>query len=117
MSFDVKDAIYHICQEALWNILKHAQAKTVVVRLVLDEDFVVLQLNDDGIGFDTTESPPGHYGLRSMRDRAASLGGTVVIESSPGEGTTVRARIPSAAILCQPSYSATVVSDKLNQVC
>ena len=99
LSLDTKEALYRICREALWNTLKHAQAKVVVIRLFHDQGHVVMELSDDGAGFDTRESFPGHFGLNSMRDRAASLGGTLEIESVPGQGTNVRARIPVDAVL------------------
>lgn len=54
---------------------------------------VTLDVSDDGVGFDPTGSFPGHLGLRSMRERAESLGGTLQIESAPGEGTRIRVRI------------------------
>jgi signal transduction histidine kinase len=56
-----------------------------------------LEIRDDGLGFDAGADFPGHLGLRSMRERAARLGGTLEVSSSPGLGTTVRARIPSGA--------------------
>jgi signal transduction histidine kinase len=60
------------------------------------EEGVHLRIRDDGIGFDPKGEYPGHFGLDSMRERARHLGGTVTIESNPGEGTTVDAFVPSA---------------------
>jgi signal transduction histidine kinase len=58
---------------------------------------VVLVVADDGRGFDTRRAFPGHLGLQSMRERAAAVGGTLEIQSTPGEGTRLRARFPLAA--------------------
>jgi signal transduction histidine kinase len=55
---------------------------------------MALDVSDDGVGFDAQGDFPGHLGLRSMRERAARLGGTLTIASAPGKGTSIRARIP-----------------------
>ncbi len=93
-ALDVKEALYRIAQEALHNVVKHAQAQRVEVRLERDVAALVLTVRDDGRGFDATGQFPGHVGLRSMPERAAKLGGTVVVESTPGSGTRVVARVP-----------------------
>jgi PAS domain S-box-containing protein len=59
-----------------------------------DADEILLEVRDDGGGFDPESSFPGHLGLKSMRERVARLGGTLRIESAPGEGTRIRAQIP-----------------------
>ncbi len=56
---------------------------------------IMLEISDEGLGFDPTEDFPGHLGLDSMRERASSLGGTLEIYSSLGHGTRILARIPS----------------------
>ena len=91
---EVKEAIYRIAQEALNNTLKHAQARGVELRLEQDAGEILLEVRDDGEGFDPEGSFPGHLGLKSMRERVARLGGTLRIESAPGEGTRIRAQIP-----------------------
>ncbi|MDP9374410.1 MAG: PAS domain S-box protein [Chloroflexota bacterium] len=91
-----KEALYRIAQEALHNTVKHARAGKVGVRMRCDEREIALEIRDDGVGFDPTGSFPGHLGLRSMRERAARLGGTVAIESAPGRGTRLCAHIPLA---------------------
>jgi signal transduction histidine kinase len=91
---EVKEALYRITQEALNNVVKHAQAKHVVVRLDEGDGFLLLSVNDDGRGFDAAASYPGHLGLLSMPERAAKLGGTVTVTSAPGSGTLVDARLP-----------------------
>jgi len=94
LSLEVKEAIYRISQEAVWNTVKHAHAKTINLRLATDSDGAVLEVRDDGLGFDASGSFPGHLGLKSMQSRAASLGGKLEIASTQGHGTTVHARIP-----------------------
>ena len=84
-------AIYHIAQEALTNVVRHAQAKSCIVRLAVNED-VALDVVDDGVGI--PEERSGGVGLSSMRERAAELGGTCVIEPAPEGGTRVSVRLP-----------------------
>jgi signal transduction histidine kinase len=69
------------------------------VQLDYGQNEVAMEVRDDGKGFETgTEavSPPGHYGLTGMRERAASIGARLDVTSAPGEGTTVRLRVPAA---------------------
>jgi signal transduction histidine kinase len=87
----VEVAAYRIVQEALTNVVRHAQARTCAVRLTLG-DALELEIRDDGVGL-----PPDRragVGLTSMRERTAELGGTYQIESLPGEGTCIHARLP-----------------------
>jgi signal transduction histidine kinase len=87
----VEVAIYRIAQEALTNVVRHAQAKSCIVRLAVNED-VALDVVDDGVGI--PEERSGGVGLSSMRERAAELGGTCVIEPAPEGGTRVSVRLP-----------------------
>jgi signal transduction histidine kinase len=91
----VKEALYRIAQEALHNAVKHAQPRSVAVSLEYEEGEVVLEIRDDGQGFDTGGSFPGHLGLHSMRERAERVGGTLEVESRIAEGTRVRVRVPA----------------------
>jgi signal transduction histidine kinase len=93
--YAAKEAMYRVAQEALHNVVKHARAGTVKVTLNADAEGLTLDVCDDGQGFDLAGPFPGHLGLRSMEERAAGLGGTVRVESTPGSGTRVRARIPN----------------------
>jgi PAS domain S-box-containing protein len=93
-SLDVKEAIYRIAQEALHNVVKHAKASSVTLQLVSDDAGLTLTIQDDGVGFDPGGSFPGHLGLRSMRERAARLGGSIEISSTPSRGTRLVAVIP-----------------------
>jgi signal transduction histidine kinase len=90
----VKEALYRIAQEALHNAFKHAQPTSVQVALSCSGELITLEVSDNGAGFETGQSFPGHLGLVSMRERVVRLGGTLEIESAPGSGTCVRARIP-----------------------
>jgi len=91
-------ALFHITQEALANVAKHARASTVNVRLGSLHDRVVLNVEDDGAGFDSDRigGIPGH-GLSNMALRARSLGGNLTVSSTVGKGTHVRAVLPAQA--------------------
>jgi two-component system, chemotaxis family, CheB/CheR fusion protein len=99
---EVEITLYRVVQEGLTNVFKHAGATRVSLLLERRSRNLIAILEDDGAGFDVEEalaSPEGskRLGLRGMRERLAVLGGTLVIESSPGSGTTVFARIPASA--------------------
>lgn len=94
---DIETALYRIVQEALTNAAKHAVPKgatRVSVLLQRVGGNALATIEDDGPGFDPEYVDPNRLGLRGMGERAALLGGTVEIESMPGKGTTVYARIP-----------------------
>jgi signal transduction histidine kinase len=90
----VKEALYRIAQEAMHNVVKHARAGTVTLRLVTGADRLTLEIGDDGVGFDPAGEFPGHLGLHSMRERLAPLSGSLEIESAPGQGARIRAMVP-----------------------
>lgn len=106
LSLDAREALYRIAQEALYNVVKHAQAHRVTLRLYQSSVDVVLEVRDDGVGFNPTAAFPGHLGLHSMRERAQRLGGTLEIKSAPTRGTAVRVSLPtlkaSAPLLAPP---------------
>jgi signal transduction histidine kinase len=89
-------AIYRIIQEALSNARKHGEAKRAVVSIEVDTSSVTVTVRDDGAGFDVG-ARSGGFGLVGMRERAELLGGTVVLTSGAGEGTTVTATLPRAS--------------------
>ena len=97
LSFEAKEALYRIAQESLNNTVRHAQAERVDVRLGVREGEILLELTDDGVGFDPRAEYPGHMGLNSMRERAVKVGGILDIVSSEGQGATVRVRIPPSS--------------------
>ncbi len=96
----VETAVYRIAQEALQNVMKHASAAHVQLRLSVSAGAVLLEVSDDGIGFDPATTPerpgPMGYGLPGMQQRAELLGGQLTTESTPGRGTVVRLRVPLA---------------------
>lgn len=88
--------LVRIVQEAISNIRKHAQAKSAQVTLSRIEDFLVLSVHDDGVGFNPWEwnvDHLQHFGLQSMRERAALAGAEFSLVSAPGAGTTVKVRL------------------------
>jgi signal transduction histidine kinase len=83
--------ILRIVQESLTNVARHAGAASVLVQLETLGDRLRVTVQDDGVGFDPEQTPEqrGSYGLRGMEERAAHLGGNLVIHSAPGDGTTI----------------------------
>lgn len=90
LSLEQKEAVYRIAQEVLHNIVKHAHASIVTLRLACQDRQLLLDIRDNGRGFDAAGVFPGHLGLYSMRERAERLGGTLTIESAPGQGTRIQ---------------------------
>jgi len=91
--------LLRVAQEAIHNVKKHAGAKHLFVQLEYGPAQIALEVRDDGRGFAANgklESPPGHYGLTGMRERAAAIGGTLEISSEPDAGTVVRLSAPAA---------------------
>ena len=93
---DIEVTLLRATQEALANIRKHAQATAVQLTLSYIDDVVVLDVQDNGVAFAGAAASPlsGGYGLQAMRERAEQCGGSVTLESEPGEGTTVVVSIP-----------------------
>ncbi len=91
---DIKEAAYRIGQEAMHNTVKHAKAERVWVTLGFEDGTLRLDVRDDGKGFDPTGEFPGHLGLKSMRERAARVHGTLDFESAPGQGVHISLGIP-----------------------
>ncbi len=89
-------ALYRVGQEALHNVTRHAQAKRVRVHLCDHDGKVILEIQDNGTGFDVNGHFPGHLGLKSMRERIENQGGVFGIESRRGGGTHLRAAVPRA---------------------
>ena len=90
----VKINLYRIVQESLQNINKYAKAKTIIVNLLRDNDVMSLSIQDDGQGFDVSKKSKG-IGLQNLESRVNSCGGTIMIRSAKGEGTTIEIMMPS----------------------
>lgn len=82
--------------EGLMNIAKHAQATEVVLKMTCPENDLIVELFDNGIGFNPAEAvgKSGHYGLLGMRERTRILGGSLTIQSQPARGTTLKIQLP-----------------------
>jgi signal transduction histidine kinase len=91
----VSGTLFRICQEALTNIAKHAQAKSVNIELFADISNVTLEITDDGVGLAAdSQAKSSAYGLLGMRERAASLNGWLDVNSAPGRGTSLMLSLP-----------------------
>jgi two-component system, NarL family, sensor histidine kinase DevS len=91
---EAETAVYRIVQEALTNVIKHANARTVSVVLTRKGEAVVVVIEDDGRGFDPNADQVGGLGLLGMRERIALVGGRLSVESAPHRGTTVAVEVP-----------------------
>ena len=94
---EAEEQLGRIAREALTNVAKHASASQVAIRLSVGEE-VRLEIHDDGCGFEPAHRKAGRFGLDTMRERTRLLGGQLEIESSPGDGATVRARCPLSVL-------------------
>lgn len=84
--------LFRLIQEAIFNARKHSGAAHLIVRLYRDADAVILEIADDGYGFDLVAVPAGHFGLQMMRERAEVSGGALTIDTAPGKGTRINVR-------------------------
>jgi signal transduction histidine kinase len=97
---EVEVSLLRALQEGLANVQKHAQAHQVTVTLSYMEDQVALDIHDDGVGFNPeilslpTDQSLSGFGLQTMRDRISQIGGQMIVESNPGQGTTLAFQIP-----------------------
>ncbi|MGA8892880.1 MAG: ATP-binding protein [Anaeromyxobacteraceae bacterium] len=90
-------ALFRVCQEAMSNIARHAQAETVLVQLSESEGAITIEIEDDGRGFEpenVSHADRRHFGLMGIEERVEILGGKVRIESAPGQGTRVHLEVP-----------------------
>lgn len=93
ISLDAKEMLYRITQEAIYNVIKHASATRIEITLMMKDGKLILEVRDNGKGFDPQGSFPGHLGLQSMRERVANCNGELLIISQPGQGTTVKVEL------------------------
>jgi len=91
-----RETIFYVAADALGNVARHARARRVVLALRRENGAVVLDVQDDGVGFDP-EGPVAGLGLRNMRERAFNSGARLEIESSSGSGTKLALRLPERA--------------------
>jgi signal transduction histidine kinase len=89
-----REALVLIAREALHNVVRHSGARRVDIMLELQRGQLVLLINDDGCGFDPATPRPGHFGLQSICERAAEIGGSLELHSSVGLGTQLRVSVP-----------------------
>jgi len=94
LAFSTKQELYRIAQEALHNVVKHANATLVTMHLTEYESNVCLTIDDNGVGFDATQEFPGSLGLTSMRERSEALGGSLELRTEPDEGTILNICVP-----------------------
>jgi protein-histidine pros-kinase len=86
--------IYQVAREALTNAAQHSRACRIGFALTQDPDSVIIEVDDDGIGFDSARTREDHFGLQIMQGRTESVGGSLYIDTSLGEGTKVSAHFP-----------------------
>lgn len=94
MDPELAQSVLRICQEAALNAARHAAAKHLRIHLDFNGSQLKASVSDDGKGFDPACIARGHFGLAIMRERATRYGGTLDVESAPGEGTVIRATLP-----------------------
>ena len=92
---EIEFALFRITQEAINNIIKYAEATEATIQYLIFEDLISLSIEDDGKGFDIKIANKNHnFGLRSMKNRAGSIGGELTIDTVPGKGTGIHVSIP-----------------------
>ncbi len=89
-----KEALYRVAREALLNTVKHARAGAVDLNLHSDGDDLVLEICDDGLGFDPDLVSPEHLGLHGVQKRVEQVGGRLEVQSAVGQGTRIRVQVP-----------------------
>ncbi|MEK5440660.1 sensor histidine kinase [Fredinandcohnia sp. FSL W7-1320] len=90
----VEDHLFRILQESVSNTLRHAKANRLEVLLIKRDEFVILRIVDDGIGFDVEQAKTGSYGLQNMYERAVEIGGTMRTVSLKDKGTRIEVKVP-----------------------
>jgi len=111
LPFAAKQVLLRVVQEALHNVVKHARASRVEVRVREGDGRLQVRVADDGVGFDADASFPGHLGHTSMRERLAALGGQVRLQSRPGAGTAIEAEVPLETVAGDAADAGTAAGD------
>jgi NarL family two-component system sensor histidine kinase LiaS len=97
LPLDAEQALYRVAQEALANVARHSRASAATVRLTYEPERVLLVISDNGIGFDPAVAAAATgFGLQSMQQRLAALGGQLTLVSAPGSGATLTASVPAS---------------------
>lgn len=112
-------ALLRLTQEALANAVRHARARQIAVTLTYLDDEVTLDVFDDGVGFDPQTLPSEErptFGLHGMHERIAALGGSLTVESAPGEGTAVAVSLPLRAVVTAESVLTEAPAAQLKAV-
>lgn len=94
LSDSIKETLIRAVTESLTNIANHAQAQNVDVHIEINDKNIVLTIKDDGIGFDTTSIPSGHYGILGIKERVRLLNGNFELQSHNGKGTILKIEVP-----------------------
>lgn len=97
LASDIETAIYRIAQESLNNVVAHAQAQIVCIKVIFQPHLIRMVIQDDGVGFDEAAIPDaasGRMGLIGMKERAQSIGGQIEVRSSPQQGTRITLNVP-----------------------
>jgi signal transduction histidine kinase len=104
---EVSLCLYRVAQEALQNVVKHSRARSASVRLRGRGSLLVLQVVDDGVGFNQSLAAPG-YGLASIRERLKAVNGGVEIDAAPGQGTRLEAWVVLSREASQPEAESVI---------
>lgn len=93
----IEDHLFRILQESISNTLRHANATSLHVLLIKRDNYIIMRIIDNGIGFDVNVSKASSYGLQNMRERALEIGGTLQVISVKNQGTRIEVKVPSIA--------------------
>ncbi|MGH3261042.1 MAG: sensor histidine kinase, partial [Trebonia sp.] len=117
LTYALEVVVYRIAQQALTNVVRHSRALSVSVTLSGCEGWLTLVIEDDGMGFDrdavlSEGRDCAHTGIQTMRDRARSVGGDLMVESDRGAGTLVRLRVPTSGEHASAERYAAAATDQ-----
>ncbi|MFC0522863.1 sensor histidine kinase [Pontibacillus salicampi] len=90
----IEDQLFRILQEAVSNTLRHAKATSLHTMLIQRDQFVILRITDDGVGFHVEEQKTSSYGMQNMQERSMEIGGTLKVISVPNQGTRLEVKVP-----------------------
>ena len=98
----LEGTVFRIVREALTNVKRHSQSASAVVKLVQKDQRLLLEIRDQGVGFDPDRVSEAHFGLRGIRERARLFGGHAAIESAPGQGSCITVELPVVERVSDP---------------